>query len=65
MAVIVVVIVTTVGFSSTNTYIQMSIVYWLIHFEMYEYLPLDLTFSCLLPLLKYHFSPFTPNGECS
>lgn len=65
MAVIVVVIVTTVGFSSPNTYIQMSIVYWLIHFERYEYLPLDLTFSCLLPLLKYHFSPFTPNGECS
>lgn len=29
------------------------------------YLRLDLTVSCLLPLLKYYFSPFTHNGKSS
>ena len=48
---------------SLNMYIQVSIFQELIiHFEMY--FPLDLTFSFLLPLVKYHISPFTHNGEC-
>lgn len=51
-----------IGSFSPNTHTRMSNFQGLIiYFEMY--LPLHLTFPFLLPLLKYHFSPCTPNGE--
>lgn len=58
-----IIVVVIVGFSP-NIRIQMSIIQGLIiHFEMC--LSLDLTFPSLLPLLKYHFGPFTHNDEGS
>lgn len=52
-----------IGFS-LNIYIQVSIFSGANYPFQDVYLPLDFTFSFLLSLVKYHFHPFTHNGEC-
>lgn len=51
------------GFS-LNIYIQVSILSEANYPFRDVYLPLDFTCSFLLSLVKYHFCPFTHNGEC-